>query len=249
MLDINVTCNHLGNKCVQLLGMHALSGCDTTSHPRGKGKITALNLLAGDFQGLDDVLGKVDISRADLMNAVKPFFVSLYGQIPDTSMEAARFRIYTKNKKSSKVKALPPTSPNLLLHGLRAHLQVLQLWKAADQHSPPDSSKDITQFGWRIRDGILIPAVSESDPAPRDLIDVVKYQCMILGRKCSTEACGCHKEHLSCMSYCNCGGDLASSNPFTKRESVDVENGETPEDNDDDLDNDDQDEFQNDEWQ
>lgn len=76
MLDINATCNHLVNKSLQLLGMHALSGCDTTSYPHDKGKITALNtMLAGDFRGLDDVLGKVDISRADLMNAVKPFFV------------------------------------------------------------------------------------------------------------------------------------------------------------------------------
>ena len=31
ILDINATSAHLGSKCLQLLGMHALSGCDTTS--------------------------------------------------------------------------------------------------------------------------------------------------------------------------------------------------------------------------
>ena len=33
ILDINATCANLGPKCLQLLGMHALSGCDTTSYP------------------------------------------------------------------------------------------------------------------------------------------------------------------------------------------------------------------------
>ena len=59
ILDINATSAHLGSKCLQLLGMHALSGCDTTSYPYGKGKISALNtLLSGDFPGLADVLVK-----------------------------------------------------------------------------------------------------------------------------------------------------------------------------------------------
>ena len=31
VLDINGTCADLGPKCLQLLGMHTLSGCDTTS--------------------------------------------------------------------------------------------------------------------------------------------------------------------------------------------------------------------------
>ena len=67
---------HLGLKCLQLLGMHALSGCDTTSHPYGKDKISALNtLLSGDFPGLADVLGEVGTPLASLMDGAKPFLV------------------------------------------------------------------------------------------------------------------------------------------------------------------------------
>ena len=33
VLDINATCADLGPQCLQLLGMHAISGCDTTSYP------------------------------------------------------------------------------------------------------------------------------------------------------------------------------------------------------------------------
>ena len=39
VLDMNETVQRLGpRKCSQLLGIHALSGCDTVSYPFGKGK-------------------------------------------------------------------------------------------------------------------------------------------------------------------------------------------------------------------
>ena len=64
---INATCADLGPKCLQLLGMHVLSGCDTTSCPYGKGKISALNtLLVQDFRGLADVLGEVDTTHTQI---------------------------------------------------------------------------------------------------------------------------------------------------------------------------------------
>ena len=45
-------CADIGQKCSQLLGKHALSGCDTTSYLCGKGKVTALNTMASEnYQG------------------------------------------------------------------------------------------------------------------------------------------------------------------------------------------------------
>ena len=217
VLNINATCADLGPKCLQLLGMHALSGCDTR---HGKGKISALNtLLAQDFPGLADVLGEVGTTQADLIEAAKPFFAALYRQLPGTTMESARFKLFTKKKKSPKVMALPPTSANLLQHVLRAHLQTM-LWKAADHQGPPDESADITHFGWEIRDGIPIPVIAQGDPAPPELIDVIQCQCRAQGKKCSTEACGCHKQHLSCTSFCNCSGDESCCNPYTTQEDA-----------------------------
>ena len=49
------------------------------------------------------------------------------------------------------------------------------LWKAADQQGPPAQSTNITQFGWEIKDGIPVPAVAQGDPAPPELIDVIRY--------------------------------------------------------------------------
>ena len=218
VLNINATCDKLGAKCLQLLGMHAFSGCDTTSYPYAKGKIGALNtLLAGDFPGLVDLLGEVGTARTDLMEAAKTIFVALYGQQPGVSMESAPFMMFTMKKKSPKIQALPPTSSNLLLHVLRSHLQVVP-WKAADQQAPPDEAADITRFGWDILHGVPVPVLAHGDLAPPQLSDVISCQCRVQGKKCSTDACGCHKEHISCTAYCNCSGEEGCCNQYTKRE-------------------------------
>ena len=62
--------------------------------------------------------------------------------------------------------------------------------------------------------------IAQGDPAPPKLIDVVQCQCRAQGKKCSTEACGCHKQHLSCTSFCNCSGDESCCNPHTTQEDA-----------------------------
>ena len=104
-------------------------------------------------------------------------------------MESARFTLFTRKIKNPKIMALPPTSPNLMLHVWRAHLQIM-LQKVADHQTPPDECSNITNFGWKIGDGIPVPVTGASDPAPPQLIDVIWCQCKAQGKKCSTGTCG-----------------------------------------------------------
>ena len=124
----------LGSKCLQLLGMHALSGCDTVSYPFNKGKVSALNaLMVGDFPELFQVLGEANATRGELLQTGQRFFCAMYDQPAGTSMSQARYQMYSKKKgKPLRIMALPPTEKNLLLHVMRAHLQMM-LWKVADQ--------------------------------------------------------------------------------------------------------------------
>ena len=125
VLDINQTCTKLGSKCLQLRGMHALTGCDTTSFPFNKGKVSALSVLeAGDIPGLFNVLGEEDAMRWDLLEVGLSFFCALYDQKPGKPMEDARYNLYTKTKARPRLRNLPPNSANLLLHVQRAHLQM-----------------------------------------------------------------------------------------------------------------------------
>ena len=66
-------------------------------------------------------------------------------------------------------------------------------------------------------------------PAPPQLSDVINCQCKSEGKKCRTEACDCHREHLSCTNYCNCRGHDGCCNPHTTQgvmQAVDDDNAE-----------------------
>lgn len=127
VLSINATCEELGPKCLQLLGMHFLSGSDSTSYLYGKGKPSALKtLLKGDFYGLYAVLSEIRANHTDLMGAGEAFITALYGLSSGTSMIDARLQLYTRKRgKPIKTMALPPTSANLFLHILRVHHAVI----------------------------------------------------------------------------------------------------------------------------
>ena len=75
--------------------MHALTGCDTTSFPFNKGKVSTLSVIeAGDFPGLFHVLGEEDAMRWDLLEVGLSFFCALYGQKLGTPMEDARYTVF-----------------------------------------------------------------------------------------------------------------------------------------------------------
>ena len=163
VLDIHATEVKLGDKCGQLPGMHALSGCDTVSYPYGKGKKSALKVLMNnDIDGLQDVLGEPDISQGQLKAPAGAFFIALYGQKKTDSLNSARYKIYMSRKKPPPLKKLPPTDNNLQLNVLRAHLQMM-LWKAADKRHPPVDARDIRRFGWDVKEGgVVTPSVSNA---------------------------------------------------------------------------------------
>lgn len=93
------------------------------------------------------------------------------------------------------------------------------MWKAADHQASPVESADITKSEWEIQGCNPVPVIDKSDPAPPEIIHVIRCQCR-QSKKCITEACGSHKKYLSCTSFCNCsyGEDKAACcNPYTSR--------------------------------
>lgn len=235
VLDVNKTVKHLGpRKCSQLLGAHALSGCDTVSYPFGKGKQSALKLLEIDIPGLDQVLGEPGATHAQLKATAHTFFLLLYGQKSCTTMNDARARFYRGRKKPPPLKKLPPTDANLQLHMLRAHLQML-LWKAADQRDPPEEARDIANFGWSIEGSTITPTVSTVPVAPQVLLDVVSCSCTAEGKACSGGRCSCNSAGLSCTDYCKCEGGVTCCSRFTSKQmDIEGDEGELDDDDDDD---------------
>ena len=78
-------------KSLQLLGMHAVTGCDTVSYPFKKGKLIALSKLQQcDFPELYSVVGEETATHEDLMKTGQSFSAALYGQPKCSSMNTAR---------------------------------------------------------------------------------------------------------------------------------------------------------------
>ena len=141
ILDINATVKALNEKCQGLLGMHALSGCDSVSYPCGKGKVSALKVLLGSaMPGLNTVLGEPGATHSDLKQTGTEFFLALYSMKKAKSMNQARYQIFRQRTKPPDLKKLPPTDENMVLHIMHAHLQVM-LWKAADQRETQKTSE------------------------------------------------------------------------------------------------------------
>ena len=219
VLEINETVQRLGlRKCSQLLGIHALSGCDTVSYPFGKGKKLALKLLEIDIPGL----GQPGATHAQLQETAHTFFLPLYGQKGYTTMNDSRAHFYRGHKKPPPLKKLPPT-----------HLQML-LWKAAEQPDPPEEARNIANFGWNIEGSAITPAVSTAPVAPQALLAVVSYSCTAEYKACSSTRYSCNSAGLSCTDYCKCeGGDICCS-PFISKQ-MDIEDDERGPSVDDDI--------------
>ena len=128
--------------------------------------------------------------RWDLLEVGLSFFCALYGHKHGTPMEDARYKPVNKDEGQARLRNLSPNSANLLLHVQRAHLQ-MTLWKAADQHSPPDI--DISNFGWEMKAGVLSPCIDPGPTGPPTLMNVISCRCRAAGKACAA-ICSCKKE-------------------------------------------------------
>ena len=68
VLHINNIMAALVDRSIQLLGMHAVTGCDIESYPYNKGTLTALSKhLEGNFTELYSVVGEETATLEDLL--------------------------------------------------------------------------------------------------------------------------------------------------------------------------------------
>ena len=76
LVDFNTSSTQIGEQYRDVLTRHALTGCDSTSYPFGKGKLTGLKLLPRfDLQGFGDL----QYQKEHVLNIGKHFYCLLYG--------------------------------------------------------------------------------------------------------------------------------------------------------------------------
>src|SRR6218665_19439 len=194
----------------QILVAHAISGCDTTSCLYGLGKASILKKFSHTTKKtlpLSEILSSSDATHDDISAAGLKLLTLLYGGKASDTLNHMRYVQYM-NKTAScyaqpRPERLPPTQNAATYHVYRTHLQVVQ-WQTllATDIQPTD-------WGWKISNDRYVPIQTDLQPAPGEILNVVRCKCKVEGRRpCSTRLCSCMKHGLSCVAACkNCYGD------------------------------------------
>ena len=200
-IDINATAVALGDKSVQRLPMHAITGCDSVSYPFRKGKVSSLKVIM-DSHDLDiEIFGESNATISDVMRTGCRMFGRLYGAKCDTTMNARRYKIFSTRLNVPSLKSLPPTDDSLALHLKRAYIQAM-LWKAADRNQPPNV--DLCDYGSReMSAGTPYPVrLRASKPVgPTELMKVIACSWSS-DTPCRRKNCSCSSAGLSYTTFC-----------------------------------------------
>ena len=122
--------------CDNMLFLHAVLGCDTTSRVHGLGKGAALKKFMTSPEYRQHAAAfQSSSTREEVTTAGENALVLLLNGKCRQSLDLLRYQRYQERlaTKSSKVdaKGLPPTSAAVKYHSLRVHAQVLQ-WRGED---------------------------------------------------------------------------------------------------------------------
>ena len=183
MYNINRLKVILGNDlCSQLLFIHAITGCDTTSRIFGVGKkATFQKLVKGDsvLQSCSNEFISPNQTRAIIEDLGSKAMAVLFGGKCTESLASLRYNILVKKVSSAKSfvtpERLPPTASSTKFHCLRAYYQIM-VW------TEQEGDMDVTNWGWKLEENSLIPIMSEMNAAPDILLKMIIATAQLLAQ-------------------------------------------------------------------
>jgi hypothetical protein len=196
--------------CKQILFVHAILGCDTTSRLYGIGKGVALKKLFvnNHFLKQSEVFSNVGSTKQEIATAGEEALLCLYNAKPGEKLDFLRYKCFCEKVAAStkyvEPKSLPPTSAAAQQHSYRVYSQV-QEWKGTDTHLNPEN------WGWKVNGGTMIPIMTDLEPAPKAILEIIRCNCK---EGCSTMRCSCKKHGIDCSAACgNCRGVSCTNSP------------------------------------
>ena len=195
--DIKLCKELLGKDiCNNILFLHAILGCDTTSSLYGIGKGLSLKI----FQQNKHLQRQAAVFQNDLANseeiasAGEHALVCLYKGKVGEGLDALRYNTFCDKAISGKSvispQVLPPTSSAAKYHSYRVFAQVMQ-WKGRDLNP--------TEWGWIIEKGKMMPLQTDLPYAPEELLTLISCNCK---KGCANLRCSCKKNGLKCTTCC-----------------------------------------------
>ncbi len=200
-------------KSKQILFVHAMGGCPTTSQMFNVSKTALLSKLDNDrFVNIAETFCDTQSSRESIIVAGKQIIVSLYNGKIDETLNKLRYRKFCeKSQRGASTitcKALPPTEAAATFHCLRV-FYTIQMWMGY-KLNPLD-------YGWVQRNCILRPVTTNMPPAPEDVLSNIRCGCR---GDCTSNRCTCYRVGLKCTPACKvCAGSSCSNHPPINEDS------------------------------
>ena len=131
-------------------------------------------------------------------------------------------RQFLFKRKQAQSEGLPNTKAALHYTFLSGHFQAFI--RNSDKMAIPHEL-DPVKYGWQMVYGLLAPVLTDQDPAPEAIVEIVKCSCM--KTKCSTNKCKCKKHNLRCTDMCACSNDNEDCENSTQDDNPNGESDES----------------------
>lgn len=203
-----------------ILFLHSFTGCDSTSRIHNLGKATAVKKMSKpEIKIVAETFLKYNASHEEIANAGETAFLLFYNSKNAKNLNELRVERFHEKVSSALVHvdsaSLPPTVAAAKYHSFRTYFQIAS-WKNSHVSLLP------TDWGWKKQGDQLIPIMTDQQPAPDNLLKVIKCSCTT---DCSGRNCSCRKHFLKCSLACtNCKGTAC-----TNATSFETEDMELPE--------------------
>jgi len=194
----------------QLLAVHSISGCDTTSALFGhsKGSVYKKVVSCSDTLPLTRILSSSSSSQEDVVDAGLRLMTLIYdghGQ----KLNHLRFLTYNRllSTRRPTPERLPPTERAAKFHLLRAHLQIV-VWEMLNT-----DCLQAVDWGWMLKDGAYVPIDTDLPPGPQELMKVIHCQCNpSADNPCGSQRCTCRRHGIPCLAGClHCFGEKCTN--------------------------------------
>ena len=184
--------------CKALIGLHALTGCDTVSAFAAKSKWCPLQMIAKKqtFEETMKDIGKEWSLSDEKFKGAEEFVCNLYGK-KCTSVDSLRYELHCAKGGKIEPEALPPCQLSLRLHVSHANYQAA-IWRRATEACPDIPSPH--GHGWSVNSSNLEFAWLGSRPAPEEVLELLSCNCKC---KCTVDTCCCLKAGLKCTEMCS----------------------------------------------
>ena len=204
-IPAHVISDALKEKARALMLFHALTGCDTVSFFKGKGKKSAW-LAWNEYPSVTNtfltLLDEPSEISSDLLSDVEQFVVKMYSKNCDSSsVNEARKELFASKKGLLNI---PPTKGALLQHLKRAVFQASYIW--AKSLDPTQNLPSPEQWGYKQTHNGWVPHWTDLPQFTSSSNYLTKCGC----NKGCNYRCKCRKINLKCTKLCKCKGNCST---------------------------------------